>query len=171
MKAPNFSYHHVRSSVDLMCDEDLSRSPVRNSNVKDSKPNTTELLKWISDVTIKRRIIRRRTHCSNLLADAILNNSLSKAKKELAAKQEEKRYKARVFADFLMKNNPNSYSDDFGRDNNSVQEEGDCDPQRLNYNYSHLERRSDRFLSDEDDVDSCLASIDSFFDELKSVKA
>jgi hypothetical protein len=46
--------------------------------------STAELLKWISDVTIKRRSIRRSTHCSNLFAEAILSSALRKAKKELA---------------------------------------------------------------------------------------
>jgi len=59
--------------------------------------STAELLNWISAVTIKRRVIRRATHCSNLVAEAILSSALRKAKKELAQKQEEKRRKIKLF--------------------------------------------------------------------------
>lgn len=74
-----------------------SGSPSHINTDPTQEQNTAELLKWISDVTIKRRQIRRTTRCSNLFAEAILSSALRKAKKDLAHKQEEKRKKLRLF--------------------------------------------------------------------------
>ncbi|CAG7723891.1 unnamed protein product [Allacma fusca] len=104
--------------------------------------STAGLMKWIADVTIKRRQMRRKFRCSNLLAEAILTNSLKEAKRELALKQEDKRKKLQNFNYKLTMTiqgaSPESEENDAAM-NNTLQ--------------------------------NCLSSLDSFFNELKSVKS
>lgn len=164
--------------------------------------DTAGLLKWISDVTIKRRQIRRSTRCSNLLAEAILSNALRKAKKDLAHKQEEKRNRIRLFclsrgrssladssesSDFELVKNPFSQKSKpptiVANSNSGI---ANGKPYQLNVilkdlsscNNSNVEEVSDsqqdrKMMTDseaDDEVKSCLSSLESFFKELKSVK-
>lgn len=84
-----------------------------SSDPTSQEQSTAELLKWISNCTIKRRQIRRSTHCSNLLAEAILSSALRKAKKDLAHKQEEKRRKLRLFCLSRSKSKSQDTADSF----------------------------------------------------------
>jgi len=132
----------VNHVVDLRCDEELGGG-------KDQK-TTAGLMKWIADVTIKRRQIRRKFRCSNLLAEAVLTNSLKEAKRELAMKQEEKRRKLQHF---------------------NYQLTMTCTPlSKTNINSSSQDQRN---MDDSGDavLQNCLSSLDSFFNELSSVKS
>lgn len=137
MKAPVKTNY----AVDLKCDED------GYIGGKDEK-TTAGLMKWIADVTIKRRQIRRKFRCSNLLAEAVLTNSLREAKRELAMKQEEKRRKLQNF----------NY--------------------QLTMTCTQLSKASSETKMEENQSDAtgdvalqnCLSSLDSFFNELNSVK-
>jgi len=140
-----------------------------------SSTSTAELLKWISDVTIKRRSIRRSTHCSNLFAEAILSSALRKAKKDLASKQEEKRRKLRLFCserfdeieEGIMEASQTEENED-NEDQISVTVNSyvySSDKSRENDNES-----SKSNSSRDEEVSACLSSLESFFNELKSVK-
>ena len=131
----------VSHVVDLRCDEELGGG-------KDLK-TTAGLMKWIADVTIKRRQIRRKFRCSNLLAEAVLTNSLKEAKRELAIKQEEKRKKLQNFNYQL-----NMTYTPLSQTNNSSSQDG-----------SNMDDSGDAVLQ------NCLSSLDSFFNELSSVKS
>jgi len=61
-------------------------------------PSTSTLLKQITEATNKRRAFRKKTHCSDLRAEAILSNVIRMAKSNLARRQEEKRLKVRSFS-------------------------------------------------------------------------
>jgi len=153
MKAPQFS-----AEVTII---DRARSP--GSDVP-KEQSTSNLLKWISDITIKRRQIRRKTHCSNLLAEATLSNALKKAKLELVRKQEEKRRRLQMYSyQFTIqcsKANSPFDNDSWG--------DSDCG----NENDFQLEKSSNTFYKCEadEDVKACLSSLDSFFNELKTIK-
>jgi hypothetical protein len=156
MKAPNFSTEITVVKRTMSTD---------SSGIEDPKEqSTSNLLKWISDVTIKRRQIRRKTHCSNLLAEATLSNALKKAKTELARKQEEKRRRLQM------------YSYQFTIQCSNLTSDNDCNfswkNSYVNENDFQLEKSSHSFKSEgDDDVKACLSSLDSFFNELKTVKS
>lgn len=168
----------------------INADPTGEQNTGD----TAGLLKWISDCTIKRRQIRRQTRCSNLLAEAVLSSALSKAKKDLAHKQEEKRNKIRLFCLSRSKKagiDP-SDSSDFELVKNSAANSNsnisNSKPYQLSYilkdlsstNNSRNEKenvsesqRDAKIITDseaDDEVTACLSSLESFFKELKSVK-
>jgi len=143
--------------------------------------STAELLKWISDVTIKRRSIRRSTHCSNLFAEAILSSALRKAKRDLASKQEEKRKKLKLFC--LERVNDVEFErmeEEDSNSNDSQTDDSENDDQiRVTVNsyvYSDKSKSSESSNSNDSDrtrdeeVSACLSSLESFFNELKSVK-
>lgn len=173
-----------------------------NSDPTTKDQSTAELLKWISDVTIKRRQIRRSTHCSNLFAEAVLSSALRKAKRDLAQKQEEKRRKLRLFCISRSKDDVDSdielspvkkrrveivpnhcqvgEKQESDRSCNEVQvtcvmkditnyceEPQNC----FGGSSSNSSSSGSRVDSDsEDTVKACLSSLESFFDQLKSVK-
>jgi len=151
MKAPQFS-----TEINII---KQSRSSERSGIDVPKEQNTSSLLKWISDVTIKRRQIRKKSHCSNLLAEATLSNSLKNAKKELARKQEEKRRRLQMYSyQFSIQSQCSPF------DNNSWSN-GSYD----NENDFQLEKNSIKNEGDED-IKACLSSLDSFFNELKTIK-
>ncbi|ODM91985.1 hypothetical protein Ocin01_14697 [Orchesella cincta] len=129
--------------------------------------NVSDLLKWISDVQIKRRKFRRTTRCSNLLAEAVLSSALRKAKKDLAVKQEEKRRKAQEFSYQLTI----QYSKSQEKTQYCKQETNSISNSKSYYNPSPLSNcnRNESVSSDEE-VQACLSSLDNFFSELKSIK-
>jgi len=146
--------------------------------------STAELLKWISDVTIKRRSIRRSTHCSNLFAEAILSSALRKAKKELASKQEEKRKKLKLFCLERISDDEDMESENSDSQQQQTENDTDDDSQiRVTVNsyvYSSSSDKSSKGLESsnssssstirDEEVSACLSSLESFFNELKSVK-
>jgi len=118
-----------------------------------SKPKedcTTKLLKWIGEVTVKRRNFRRRTRCSNLFAEALLSNTLRKAQAELALKQEEKRMRLQTFY-------------------NSGKTSQVCETKAWS---KPLEKGNEQnnHSNLHEEVQSHLASLDNFFDKLGSLK-
>jgi len=159
------------------------------SHVRDDpstrEQSTAELLKWISDVTIKRRSIRRSTHCSNLFAEAILSSALRKAKKELASKQEEKRKKLQLFCLERIDDDDDMESCISNNDSQKKTDENESDDDdsqvRVTINsYVYSDKSSTKghekssnsnssSIRDEE-VSACLSSLESFFNELKSVK-
>jgi hypothetical protein len=139
MKAPQF-YSSVKSIDEVT-------SGVTKGTTRLQEETTSELLKWISQITIRRKQIRKKTRCSNLLAEAVLSNTIRAAQTELARKQEEKRRKLKSFSYQLKITSQlcTSSERDFLCKNSS---------------------------SDLDDpVKSCIASLDSFFNELNQAKA
>lgn len=119
-----------------------------------SKPKvegTSKLIKWISEITTKRRQFRRKTHCSNLFVEALLSNTLRNAQTDLALKQEERRRRLQTF----FSTTSQCENIDWEREN-SIGEKG-------------TSTRTTRSELDEE-VQSCLASLDSFFNELDSYK-
>jgi len=143
-----------------------------NSN---NSNNIPDLLKWISDVTIKRRKFRRRYRCSHLLAEAVLSNSLRSARKELALKQEEKRRKAHEFSYQLnikfskVEDKDNSQVENF---NNNEQEQTDYN--RYNFNNGTSFKANEMKVigseGEDEQIQACISSLDNFFSELKSIK-
>jgi hypothetical protein len=157
---------------------------------------TKDLLNWISDVTIKRRQIRKTTRCSNLVAEAILSSALRKAKKELAVKQEERMKKIKRFCrqfdatdsseivqnqyDSFSKSNANadhyhnnkctSTTDNSllvsNVNSNNTWAVVDSDQNSLKYSCA-----AEYGKENQEDIDSCLVSLEAFFNDLKSVKA
>jgi len=131
--------------------------------------NVSDLLKWISDVQIKRRKFRRTTRCSNLLAEAVLSSALRKAKKDLAVKQEEKRRKAQEFSyqltiQYSKAQEETQYCKKEAISNNNNNSKNYYNPSPLsNCNRNEL-------VSSDADVQACLSSLDNFFSELKSIK-
>ena len=145
MKAPQFS-SSVTNIDELHCLNESSK-PI----TKLREETTSELLKWISQITDKRRRIRKKTRCSNLLAETVLSNAIRVAKSELAKKQEEKRRKLKSFTYQLKVTSqicPSSERDFLCKES-----------------YSSSSPELD------DQVKSCIASLDSFFNELNQVKA
>jgi len=118
-----------------------------------SKPKvegTSKLIKWIAEITTKRRQFRRKTHCSNLFVEALLSNTLRNAQTDLALKQEERRRRLQTF----FSTTSTCENIDWEREN-SIGEKAST--------------RTTRSELDEE-VQSCLASLDSFFNELDSYK-
>jgi hypothetical protein len=137
MKAPVQTNYFV----DLKCEEDDGCLGGKGQNT------TAGLMKWIADVTIKRRQIRRKYRCTNLLAEAMLTHSLREAKRELALKQEEKRKKLQNF---------------------NYQLTMTCTP--LNKSEG-VEQEGGKASAEDAALQTCLSSLDSFFNELNSVKS
>jgi hypothetical protein len=152
-----------------------------NSNSNQSHNNVPDLLKWISDVTIKRRKFRRRYRCSHLLAEAVLSNTLRNARKDLALKQEEKRRKAHEFSYKLSikfsKVEEESQVQDF---NNNEQAQPDYNN---SYNHANQENQTNKLNEssrmgtgrecegqEDEQIQACMSSLDNFFSELKSIK-
>lgn len=136
---------------------------------KDEKCKSTELLNWISNVTIKRRSFRRRSRCTNLRAEALLSNTLRQARQELAVKQEEKRRKAvefscKISVQFSQVDHQLSYFEEESSSDSStvslMSYEGIDD-----FVESNQEKNSDPH------VEACISSLDNFFSELKQIKA
>jgi len=130
-------------------DTETSLNYTKDKSISKSKEEgTSKLLKWIAEVTFKRRQIRRKFHCSNLRAEALLSRTLLIAKDDLASRQEAKRRRLQNFfnspqisqqkCEFFTQDKPL-------RENNGV--------------------KTSRSELDEE-VQSCLASLDSFFEEL-----
>ncbi|OXA60972.1 hypothetical protein Fcan01_05197 [Folsomia candida] len=172
-----------------------SGSPSHINTDPTQEQNTAELLKWISDVTIKRRQIRRTTRCSNLFAEAILSSALRKAKKDLAHKQEEKRKKLRLFClsrskkvDLQNSNladantnspvlnnckNSNIMTDNSNNHLSSYQVRYVLNDLSSSNNKSTISNDCQETMTDseaDDEVKACLSSLESFFKELKSIK-
>jgi len=192
----------------------VAQLPYKLSNMKVAVPkncisntdptkdlSTKDLLNWISDVTIKRRQIRKSTRCSNLVAEAVLSSALREAKKELACKQEDRKRKLQRFCkrfstpaessdndnctfsnetservtDSNDLNDKCSDSDKSVDMNNSIVSmnvncyQWTSDHQQNNYNSCAAASEMDSQYG-ADDVDSCLQSLDNFFNDLKSVK-
>ncbi|CAL8134216.1 unnamed protein product [Orchesella dallaii] len=138
-----------------------------NSDPTKKEQNVSDLLKWISDVQIKRRKFRKTTRCSNLLAEAVLSSALRKAKKDLAIKQEEKRRKAQEFSYHLTI----QYSKAQEETQYCKQEAISINNSKNYYNSSPLSNcNRNESVSSDADVQACLSSLDTFFSELKSIK-
>jgi len=142
MKAPQYS-----SAVKHIGENEMPASLNRTSKpIRKDEATTSDLLKWISQVTDKRKQIRRKTRCSNLLAESVLSNTLRAAKAQLAKKQEEKRKKLKSFT------------------------------YQLKVTSQIIPRSEREFLCKDstfeldDQVKSCIASLDSFFNELNRAK-
>ncbi len=142
MKAPQYC-----SAVKYMDENEITASVSNTSKViRRDEATTSDLLKWISQVTDKRKQIRRKTRCSNLLAESVLSNTLRAAKAQLAKKQEEKRKKLKSFT------------------------------YQLKVTSQIIPRAEREFLCKDsafeldDQVKSCLASLDSFFNDLNRAK-
>jgi len=141
MKAPQFT-SSVKDIDELSSVSDSSK-PI----TKLREETTSDLLKWISQITDKRRRIRKKTRCSNLFAETVLSNAIKVAKTELAKKQEEKRRKLKSFTYQLKITSqicPSSEREFLCKDSSPELD---------------------------DEVKSCIASLDSFFNELNQVKA
>lgn len=135
--------------------------PIRNpcSVGENQKPilrfkdeSTSSLLKRITQATDKRRQFRRKSRCSNLLAEAVLSNAIRLAKVDLARRQEEKRQKLKTFSYRLgiTVSNPFHSSD-------SADEAFLC---KANVESRELE----------DHFKSCIDSLDSFLEGLNQIK-
>jgi len=111
--------------------------------------STPGLHKLIANVATKRRQIRRKLKCSNLFVEAVLSNTIRKAELDLALKQEIKRRNLQKFSRQMnIGNNYNfKYSSSYDYDKSSGDEN-----------------------ANDDEIKSCLANIDTFFEELKQVK-
>jgi len=142
MKAPQFS------------------SPIRDASSisEDSKPivrlreeSTSSLLKRITEATDKRRQMRKKSRCSNLLAEAVLSNVIRLAKSDLARRQEEKRRKLKTFSYHL------TLSSQVYQNSESSDAEYLCEAQA----------QSNQL---EDQLKSCIQSLDSFFEGLNQIK-
>jgi len=142
MKAPQFS------------------SPIRDacSISEDSKPivrlreeSTSSLLKRITEATDKRRQMRKKSRCSNLLAEAVLSNVIRLAKSDLARRQEEKRRKLKTFSYHLSLSS-------------QVYQSESSDAVYL----CKAQAQSNQL---EDQLKSCIQSLDSFFEGLNQIKA
>jgi hypothetical protein len=126
------------------------------SKSKQSTEATSKLLKWITEITLKRRQYRRKSHCSNLFVEALLSNTLRNAQSELALKREEKKLRLQKF-----------YSENLV---NSTKSEN------VNVNWEKPLPGGETFTRTarselNEEVQSCLASLDSFFNELDSCKS
>jgi len=123
--------------------------------ITQEKLDTPGLHKLIASVSFKRRQIRRRLKCSNLFVEAVLSNTIRKAERDLALKQEIKRRNLQKFQDQLKL--------------------GLCSNVSSSYNSNHSFYNESNDNEKEDDWDEelkeCLANIDQFFDDLKQVKA
>jgi len=95
MKAPHFS-SSVKDLHDLSSVSDKSTNISKTKQL--SEETTSNLLKWISQLTDKRRQFRKKYRCSNLLAETVLSNALKTVKRDLNKKQEEKRHKLKQFS-------------------------------------------------------------------------
>lgn len=175
MKAP------VESSSPSLCDfwddnshgSSVPSSPTDNysSSKKRDNHSVSDLLNWISNVQIKRRKFRKRSRCSNLLAEATLSSTLRQAKIDLHFKQEEKRRKAQEFSyqinmniQYSQVNSQNNQSETkyFERVNNQIS-------QSYNLN-NNLTENNNQCRKQDEHVQACINSLDNFFSELKSIK-
>jgi len=186
MKAPP-SHAFIESNendvVDNFWDSGKKKEQEQANN---SSHNVPDLLKWISDVTIKRRKFRRRYRCSHLLAEAVLSNTLRNARKDLAIKQEEKRRKAHEFSYRLNIKFSKVQEDDSNVEqfnNNNEQSQIDYNNNNNNNNsYNNYENQTSPKANDcsmdmergsegqDEHVQACISSLDNFFSELKSIK-
>jgi len=150
MKAPQFS------------------SPIRDASSisEDSKPivrlreeSTSSLLKRITEATDKRRQMRKKSRCSNLLAEAVLSNVIRLAKSDLARRQEEKRRKLKTFSYHLSLSSQVYQSESSGTEYQS--ESSDA---------VYLCKAQAQSNQLEDQLKSCIQSLDSFFEGLNQIK-
>lgn len=167
MKAPA---SHSTSLADFW--DDGPTSPAEKKENQDynsnSSANVTDLLNFISNVTIKRRKFRRRSRCSNLLAEATLSSTLRQARHELAVKQEEKRRKAQEFSYQLSikVTQVNEYESQVESRNNYYNSQQNT---YVSSSPSLQEIETENCRKDEH-VQACISSLDNFFSELKSIK-
>jgi len=142
MKAPQFS--STVTDVSFMC-EVSKPNPILKAE------STSTLLKRITQATDKRRVFRKKSRCSNLRAEALLSNLIRMAKSDLARRQEEKRQKLKRFTYQLSVT-----SQDFSSE--STDAEFLCKAQVQSNDL-------------DDQLKSCIASLDSFFESLNRIRA
>lgn len=155
MKAP--LHHATESLADFWGDGVSSDSSEKKE--KQSTKTVSDLLTWISKVTIKRRKFRRQYRCSNLRAEAVLSNTLRQAKLELAEKQEEKRKKAQEF----------SYQLNIKLSQANSHQDNEMDSSDESSQTFHIVN-SDQSCKKDEHVQACISSLDNFFSELKAIK-
>jgi len=168
MKAPP-SHTFIESNESDVVDNFWESGKEKEQTNSNSSNNIPDLLKWISDATIKRRKFRRRYRCSHLLAEAVLSNSLRNARKELALKQEEKRRKAHEFSYQLSIKFSKVEEDSHKEESNN-----NVDNFYNSYNYkSETSPTKEMEIGSEaqdEQVQACISSLDNFFSGLKSIK-
>jgi len=177
MKAPpSHTFIDIDTNENDVVDNFWDSGKKKKQEQANSNNNVPDLLKWISDVTIKRRKYRKRYRCSHLLAEAVLSNTLRNARQDLAMKQEEKRRKAHQFSYQLSIKFSKVQDNDSHVENLNNNNEQD----KANYisynNYSNqTSPKANEYSRETNDcqdehVQACISSLDNFFSELKSIK-